>query len=104
MAERKPDGGLYAHADPLDALNRSVPLERKLASIHEALYAQVEFVDRISVAAYDPATDLLKTFLASSPGRNHLVRYEARLAKSPSLAEILRAGRPRRSSPEGAGT
>lgn len=95
MAEREPHSGLYEHADPLDALNRSVPLDLKLASIHEALYAQIEFVDRISVAAYDPASDLLKTFLASSPGGNHLVRYEAPLAESPSLAEILRVGRPR---------
>ena len=95
VAEREPDTGLYEHADPLDALNRSVPLDQKLAAIHEALYAELDFVDRISVAAYDPATDLLKTFLASSPGRNDLVRYEARLAESPSLAEILRVGRPR---------
>ena len=95
MAEREPDTGLYGHADPLDVLNRSVPLDQKLASIHEALYAELGFVDRISVAAYDPATDLLKTFLASSPGRNDLVRYEARLSESPSLVEILRAGRPR---------
>jgi HD-GYP domain-containing protein (c-di-GMP phosphodiesterase class II) len=86
---------LYGHADALDALNRSVPLEQKLAAIHEALYAQVDFVDRISVAAYDQPTDLLKTFLASSPGRNDLVRYEARLSESPSLSEILRTGRPR---------
>jgi len=85
MAERDTKSGFYEHSDPLDALNRSVPLDQKLASIHEALYAQIEFVDRISVAAYDPATDLLKTFLASSPGKNHLVRYEARLAESPSL-------------------
>ena len=95
MADHAPDSGLYEHADPLDVLNRSVSLEQKLASIHEALYAHIDFVDRISVAAYDPASDLLKTFLASSPGSNHLVRYEARLADSPSLAEILRAGRPR---------
>ncbi|MGP1676122.1 MAG: HD domain-containing phosphohydrolase [Burkholderiales bacterium] len=95
MAGSEPDRGFYEHADPLDALNRGVPLEQKLASIHEALYADIEFVERISVVAYDPATDLLKTFLASSPGRNHLVRYEARLSDSPSLAEILRAGRPR---------
>jgi HD-GYP domain-containing protein (c-di-GMP phosphodiesterase class II) len=55
----------------------------------------VDFVDRISVAAYDRATDLLKTFLASSPGRNDLVRHEAHLSELPSLAEILRTGHPR---------
>ena len=95
MSEREPASGLYEHADALDDLNRSVPLERKLASIHEALRAQIEFVDRIAVVAYDASTDMLKTFLASSPGHNSLVRYEARLADSPSLAGILHAGRPR---------
>jgi len=89
------DTGLYVHEDPLLALNRSLPLDQKLAAIHEALYAQFDFVDRISVTAYDPATDMVKTFLASAPGRSDLVRYEARLSESPSLAEILRAGRPR---------
>ena len=93
--ERETDTGLYGHPDPLDTLGRSVSLEHKLAAIHEDLYAQVDLVDRISVAAYDPDTDLLKTFLASSPGCNELVRYEARLSESPSLAEILKAGRPR---------
>ena len=93
--EQEPDSGLYGHADALDALNRSVPLEEKLAAIHEALFAQVDFVDRISVAAYDRATDLLKTFLASAPGRNDLVRHEARLSELPSLADILRTGHPR---------
>lgn len=86
---------LYAHVDPLETLNESATLDGKLAAVHETLYAELGAVDRISVAAYDPATDLLKTFLASSPGRNELVRYEARLADSPSLGEILRAGRPR---------
>jgi len=90
------DNGPYRHADALEALNRSVPLEQKLGAIHEALYAEFDFVDRISVAAYDPATDLLRTFLASAPGgRNALVRYEAPLARSPSLAGILQSGRPR---------
>jgi hypothetical protein len=45
------DPGLYGHADALAALNRSAPLEEKLAAIHEALFAQLEVVDRISVAA-----------------------------------------------------
>lgn len=86
---------LFAHDDPLQALNGTLALEQKLAAIHEALSAELEFVDRISVAAYDPKTDLLKTFLASSPGKNDLVRYEAKLADTPSLGEILQAGRPR---------
>lgn len=86
---------MFAHTDALQALDSSRPLERKLTAIHEALYVQVDSVDRISVAAYDPATDTLRTFLASSPGGSDLVRYEARLSEAPSLAEILRVGRPR---------
>lgn len=86
---------MFRHVDALQALDTSQPLERKLAAIHEALYAQVDSVDRVSVAAYDPPTDTLKTFLASSPGGSELVHYEARLAEAPSLAEILRVGRPR---------
>ncbi|MBI4291742.1 MAG: HD domain-containing protein [Betaproteobacteria bacterium] len=95
MAEQHSDTGSFGHSDALDALNRSTSLDQKLASIHEALYVRADFVDRIAVVAYDAATDLLKTFLASAPGRNDLVRYEARLSESPSLAEILREGRPR---------
>lgn len=95
MPDRATESPLFRHADPLAALNRSLPLEEKLAALHEVLYAEFPFVDRISVAAYDEATDMLKTFLASSPGKNDLVRYEARLADSPSLQEILRTGRPR---------
>lgn len=90
-----PNPELYGHADLLAHLDGGEPLDQRLAVIHEALYTMVGCVDRISVASYDPATDLLKTFLASSPGRNDLVRYEARLADTPSLAEILKAGRPR---------
>ncbi len=90
-----PDSALHRHVDALEALNRTLALEEKLAAIHEGLYAELDFIDRISVAAYDAKTDLLKTFLASSPGRNDLVRYEARLADTPSLAEILKVGRPR---------
>ena len=86
---------MFEHTDALQALDSSQPLERKLAAIHEALCVQVDGVERISVAAYDPPTDTLKTFLASSPGGSNLVRYEARLADAPSLAEILRVGRPR---------
>ncbi len=95
VTDPAPGAGLFGHEDPLLGLNRSLPLDQKLASIHEALYAQLDFVDRISVTAYDPATDMVKTFLASAPGRSDLVRYEARLSESPSLSEVLRAGRPR---------
>jgi HD-GYP domain-containing protein (c-di-GMP phosphodiesterase class II) len=54
-----------------------------------------DFIDRISVAIYDPKTDLLKTFVHSSDGENPLVLYSAKLADSASLQEILKVGRPR---------
>ncbi|MEW6690401.1 MAG: HD domain-containing phosphohydrolase [Pseudomonadota bacterium] len=85
----------FAHEDPLSLLNTSVTLERKLRAVHEDLVQQVPGVDRIAVAVYDAATDLLKTFIASSEPRNALVYYDARLADSPSLAEIVKLGRPR---------
>src|SRR5512142_841807 len=86
---------MFSHVDRLKALNESVSLQEKLAAIHHALRAELDFVDRIAVAAYDAATDVLKTFLASPREGNALVRYEARLADSPSLVEIVHSGRPR---------
>jgi HD-GYP domain-containing protein (c-di-GMP phosphodiesterase class II) len=86
---------LFGHVDRLSALNDSAPLEQKLAAIHGAVRAELPYIDRIAVASYDAATDLLKTFLASPHEGNALVRYEARLADSPMLAEIARSHRPR---------
>jgi HD-GYP domain-containing protein (c-di-GMP phosphodiesterase class II) len=86
---------LFPHADALAPLNQGGPLEKQLGAIHEALYAELGTVDRISVLGYDAATDTLKTFLESSPSGSALVRYEAKLSETPSLAEILESGRPR---------
>ncbi|HET7365730.1 MAG TPA: HD domain-containing phosphohydrolase [Burkholderiales bacterium] len=72
-----------------------MPLGEKLAAIHRALAAELGFIDRVAVAAYDPASDLLKTLLASPRTGNALVHYEARLADSPSLAQIAREHKPR---------
>lgn len=85
----------FSHAEPLALLGRNVPLERKLKAIHKNLKNQVQAVDRIAVAVYDPAMDVLKTFMASSKLPNRLVFYDAKLAESPSLTEIVRCGRPR---------
>ena len=89
------DPALYQHGDQLETLNGCAPLEQKLAAIHKDLYTQLDFIDRIAVATYEPATGLIKTFLASSPGGNDLVRYETRLSDAPALAEVLQVGRPR---------
>lgn len=85
---------LFSHADPLSILNTSAGLQRKLAAIHEDLAQLVPVVDRIAIATYDRETDLLKTFV-SSGWKEGLVYYDAKLADSPSLAQIVARGRPR---------
>jgi HD-GYP domain-containing protein (c-di-GMP phosphodiesterase class II) len=90
-----PQAPLFPHEDPLRILNTPAPLGKKLEAIHAHLAGMLPGVDRVAVASYDRATDLLKTFIASSGPENTLVYYDARLADSPSLQEILSAGRPR---------
>ena len=43
--------------DTLDALNRYAPLSDKLKSLRDALRRRFDFIDRVSVAIYDPKTD-----------------------------------------------
>ena len=86
---------MFEHQDVLAALNGKLPLPEKIAYVHGLLKDRFEFIDRISVAIYDPKTDLLKTFVHSSDDENPLVLYSAKLANSESMQEILKVGRPR---------
>ncbi len=86
---------MFEHQDVLAALNGKLPLPEKIACVHGLLKERFGFIDRISVAIYDPKTDLLKTYLHSSDGENPLVLYSAKLADSESMREILKVGRPR---------
>jgi HD-GYP domain-containing protein (c-di-GMP phosphodiesterase class II) len=86
---------MFDHADALAGLRANIPLDDKIEIVHAAVKARFPFVARIAVAAYDPKSELLKTFLHSSGGEAPLVRYEASLGEAPSLAEILKVGRPR---------
>lgn len=86
---------MFEHQDVLAALNGKLPLPDKIAYVHGLLKDRFDFIDRISVAIYDPKTDLLKTYLHSGDGENPLVLYSAKLADSESMQEILKAGRPR---------
>jgi HD-GYP domain-containing protein (c-di-GMP phosphodiesterase class II) len=85
----------FLHEDRLGSLNRGLTLSEKLKAIHGELRARHPFVDRIAVAVYDAKTDTLKTFIDSSDGARPLVRYEAKLAETGSLRQILAVGRPR---------
>lgn len=91
-AEKDP---FYGHEDPLALLDSPVPLRRKLEAIHASAAEGFPGLQRVAVASYDPATDLLKTLIASSRPKNTLVYYDAKLADSPSLKQILAQGRPR---------
>lgn len=80
----------------LSTLIRSLPAERpdtrhRLAALHEVLRARHPAIDRIAIALYDPATDLLKTFASANVDAEPLSHYEARLADVPSLAALAAA-------------
>jgi HD-GYP domain-containing protein (c-di-GMP phosphodiesterase class II) len=86
---------MFEHQDVLSALNGKLPLPEKIEYVHNLLKGRFDFIDRISVAIYDPKTDLLKTYLHSSNDANPLALYSAKLADSESMQEILKVGRPR---------
>lgn len=86
---------MFEHQDVLSALNGKLPLSEKIEYVHGLLKDRFDFIDRVSVAIYDPKTDLLKTFVHSSDDENPLALYSAKLADSESMQEILKVGRPR---------
>lgn len=86
---------MYNHQDLLNPLNKNISLNEKLKVIHENIRQHFAFIERVSVAIYDPKTDLLKTFINSSGDANPLRFYEAKLSEVISLQEVLQAGQPR---------
>lgn len=86
---------MFEYQDTLAELNRNTSLSEKIRFIHGVLKERYPFIARISVALYDPKTDVVKTFVDSSGGDQPLVHYEAVLSDSASLQEILLEGRPR---------
>jgi HD-GYP domain-containing protein (c-di-GMP phosphodiesterase class II) len=83
------------YQDTLESLNRNIPLRDKLVQTHRVMQAHLPFVARIAIALYDPKTALLKTYLHSSGADDPLPHYQASLNEAPSLANILKEGRPR---------
>lgn len=86
---------LYEHEDHLTAVDANIELSKKIAYIHRTLKAQFPFIARIAAALHDHKSDLLKTFVHSSGSDQPLAHYQAKLADSPSLLEILEKRRPR---------
>jgi HD-GYP domain-containing protein (c-di-GMP phosphodiesterase class II) len=83
------------HKYTLSELNKNIPVSQKLAFIHRLIKEHAPQIDRISVAVYDPKTDLLKTFIHSSGKADPLSNYQARLSEVASLQEIVSSGEPR---------
>jgi len=86
---------MYDHDDLLSKLNHNISLGEKLRFLHGALAGRFPSIHRIAAAIYDPKTDILKTFVHSSGSDDPLSHYQARLADSRALREILEQGRPR---------
>jgi len=83
------------HKDPLKDLNETLTIRNKLVSTHKSLVEQFPFISRIAVALYDPATNILKTYIHSSGEDNPLDHYESLLDDAPSLKALLDKALPR---------
>jgi HD-GYP domain-containing protein (c-di-GMP phosphodiesterase class II) len=66
-------------------------LTQRLLGIHELIRSRYRFVDRVAIALYEPATDLLKTFVSSNTDQTPLKRYEMTLSSVPSLCALVRS-------------
>lgn len=63
-------------------------LTQRLEGIHALIRSRFDFVDRVAVALYEPATDLLKTFVSSNTDETALQRYAVTLSSVPSLQTL----------------
>jgi HD-GYP domain-containing protein (c-di-GMP phosphodiesterase class II) len=86
---------LFNHEDHFRHLDSRAPLSDKLKLLHDMLRMHYAFIDRIAVALYDDKTDMLRTFVWSSDTPSPLTQYQATLADSPSLCEIIEKATPR---------
>jgi HD-GYP domain-containing protein (c-di-GMP phosphodiesterase class II) len=83
------------YQDILASLNRALPLREKLMYTHRTVQALLPFVTRIAVVLYDSKTALLKTYVHSSGEQDPLSNYQVPLSNAPSLAALMKEGRPR---------
>jgi len=93
--EGREAAAFFGHEDALAGLDRASPLADKLAIVHAALRRRYPFIGRVSVAAYDDLTGVVKTYADSNVGDRPLVRYEAQLADVPLLKQSAEMARPR---------
>ena len=79
----------------LSGLHDQTNLSDKLQSLLEFIKQRHHFINRIAVARYDETTDILKTYVHATDGNNPLPLYQAKLAESESLTEIMKERKPR---------
>ena len=70
--------------------SRTPRLGERLEILHRELRQELPQTERIGCALYDPAEDLLKTFVHSTCAGRALQQYEFRMAGSPSLSDLAR--------------
>lgn len=70
-------------------------LNERLRAIHDEVKGWLPHINRISVALYDPDTDVLKTFINSTDGASPLEHYEAQLTQVSSLLDMASKRVPR---------
>jgi len=85
----------FSHLDILNDLNGALSLTEKLGFVYQVVNQKHDFVHRISIALYDPTSDVLKTFTHSSDSGNPLSQYEITLSEAPSLKKIASEGKTR---------
>ena len=74
----------------MDALSMTKQdLSTRIANLHEVIRGRYDFIDRIAIALYDAKTDLLKTFVSSTPEGSPLKAYEAHMTEVPSLQTLV---------------
>lgn len=69
-------------------LSAAPHLAEQLRLVYGLISLRFAFIDRVAVVIYDPATDLLKTFVSSDRSELQLRHYEVALADVPTLAHL----------------
>jgi HD-GYP domain-containing protein (c-di-GMP phosphodiesterase class II) len=76
-------------------LSKKNTLNAKLQTIHELIQKRYPLIDRMAVALYEPESESLKTYVASSGGARPLVRYQASVQDVPGLKKLMDSGNAR---------
>lgn len=82
------------HHDQLAVLNNNDSLILKLSHLHSLIQRHHPFIERIALALYDDATDIVRTFVYSGE-QSSLNHYQAKLVDCYSLQQLAAKQQPR---------